>query len=169
MNDFLNPELTSNKDEEKDLKPSPQIFTSQSNDETPKPPPQDPPSENTSQIKEFQPPKKKSCKMRCLKIKKFLSRVFENKIYTILMTLITIYCLFGDDFWQLATPKPADDYFYAFTVVSLTLFGIEIILLSIVKEGYFLGFYFWLDLISTLSLITDIGWIMEDILGDKGQ
>ena len=84
------------------------------------------------------------------------------------MTLITIYTLFGDDFRQLATPKPADDYFYSFTVLSLALFILEIILSSIVKENYFLGFYFWLDLISTISLIGDIGWLMEDILGAKG-
>jgi len=69
----------------------------------------------------------------------------------------------------MATPKPADDYFNGFTVFSITLFLIEIIISSIVKEKYFLGFYFWLDLISTVSMITDIGWIMEDLLGDKGQ
>ena len=35
----------------------------------------------------------------------------------------------------------------------------------IAKEDYFLGFYFWLDLISTLSLITDIGWVMNAMMG----
>jgi len=69
----------------------------------------------------------------------------------------------------MATPKEADDYFYSFTVFSLSLFAIEIILASIVKENYFLGFYFWLDIISTISLITDIGWLMEDLIGSKGN
>ena len=45
------------------------------------------------------------------------------------------------------------------------MFTIEIILASISKEDYFGGFYFWLDLISTVSLITDIGWIMNAMLG----
>lgn len=36
---------------------------------------------------------------------------------------------------------------------------------SIAQKDYFLGFYFWLDTISTLSLLTDIGWLMEAILG----
>jgi len=31
------------------------------------------------------------------------------------------------------------------------------------KPGYFLGFFFWLDIISTLSLIFDIGWISNAI------
>ena len=39
---------------------------------------------------------------------------------------------------------------------------------SFAKEDYFNGFYFWLDIISTVSIITDIGWVMEGILGDGG-
>ena len=47
----------------------------------------------------------------------------------------------------------------------MALFMIELILASLVKEDYFLGFYFWLDLISTISLIFDIGWFWDTILG----
>jgi hypothetical protein len=36
------------------------------------------------------------------------------------------------------------------------MFSIEIILSVIVKEGYFLSFFFWLDSISTISLLLDI-------------
>jgi hypothetical protein len=32
------------------------------------------------------------------------------------------------------------------------------------REDYWLGFYFWLDIISTLSLLTDIGWVMNAIV-----
>jgi hypothetical protein len=34
-----------------------------------------------------------------------------------------------------------------------------------VRDDYWLGFYFWLDIISTVSLIFDIGWIMDLIVG----
>jgi len=44
-------------------------------------------------------------------------------------------------------------------------FSLEIVLASLVKEDYFFGFYFFLDLIATLSLITDIGWIWDEIIG----
>lgn len=46
---------------------------------------------------------------------------------------------------------------------------IELILGSIAKEDYFLGFYFWLDLVSTVSLIFDIGWFWDAILGTGGS
>lgn len=47
----------------------------------------------------------------------------------------------------------------------MVFFLLEIILASFAKEGYFLGFYFWLDLIATISLIFDIGWFWDAILG----
>jgi len=51
------------------------------------------------------------------------------------------------------------------TSVSLVLFLIELLLSSIGKDGYFNSFFFWLDLISTVSLITDIPVIMDWLTG----
>jgi hypothetical protein len=48
-------------------------------------------------------------------------------------------------------------------------FLIEVIMSSLAKDDYFLGFYFWLDLIATISLITDIGWIWDKILGTDDE
>ncbi len=33
------------------------------------------------------------------------------------------------------------------------------------KNGYTNSFYFWLDLISTLTLLLDVGWISDAIFG----
>lgn len=48
---------------------------------------------------------------------------------------------------------------------SLAIFLIEIIMSSLAIKGYFFGFYFWLDSIATLSLISDISWIWYPIVG----
>ncbi|CAG9322321.1 unnamed protein product [Blepharisma stoltei] len=85
--------------------------------------------------------------------------------YTTFMTLLTIYALFGDDLRLALTSKPADDVFYGFTTACLFFFSVEIILSSIFKEGYWLSFFFWLDVVSTLSLVTDIGWIWNKMVG----
>ena len=45
----------------------------------------------------------------------------------------------------------------------MALFIIELVLQSICKSDYFLGFFFWLDFISSLSLIFDIGYISDQI------
>jgi len=81
------------------------------------------------------------------------------------MTILTIYALFGDDIRLTGTVKSADDVFYTLTTFCLFFFTIEIVLNSIARKDYFLGFFFWLDLISTISLITDIGWIWDEIMG----
>ncbi len=45
--------------------------------------------------------------------------------------------------------------------VSFILFLIEIFINSMVKEDFKYSFFFWLDIIATLSLIPDIEWIIN--------
>ncbi|CDW84359.1 adenylate and guanylate cyclase catalytic domain protein [Stylonychia lemnae] len=96
-----------------------------------------------------------------VKVDKFMN----GWIFQGVMTVVTIYSLFGDDVRQLAFTKDADDTFNYMTSVSLALFILELLLACIAKDDYWLGFYFWLDAVSTASLITDISWIMNQILG----
>lgn len=79
------------------------------------------------------------------------------------MTVITIYTLFFDDIRVILIPKAADDAFFTITVICFLLFLFEIILSSIVKEGFLCGFFFWLDVLATGSMIFDIGWLMENL------
>jgi len=83
------------------------------------------------------------------------------------MTLVTIYALLGDDLKLLTTTIEADVYFTWATSIALILFMIELILASIGKEGYLNSFFFWLDLVSTLSLVTDIPFVWNQIIGDS--
>ena len=47
----------------------------------------------------------------------------------------------------------------------MALFAIELVLTSIAKPDYFNSFYYWLDVVSTLSLLTDIGWVWDELVG----
>jgi hypothetical protein len=77
------------------------------------------------------------------------------------MTFVTLFSLFGDDFrWGFFTKKQ-DMLFDGFICLCLWLFSVEIIVYSIVNKGYFGSFYFWLDIISTLSLISDVNFLMN--------
>jgi hypothetical protein len=80
------------------------------------------------------------------------------------MAIITVYCLFGDDIRSILFTAADDNIFYILTSISFGFFLLEMILQSLVREDYWLSFYFWLDLISTLSLLTDIGWLMNAIV-----
>lgn len=81
------------------------------------------------------------------------------------MTIVTIYALLGDDLRLIFFPKEADDWFTLLTFISLILFLIELCLASLGQPDYFNSFFFWLDLISSLSLVTDIEPIMAAITG----
>lgn len=61
----------------------------------------------------------------------------------------------------------ADHTFMILTSIAMALFFIELILSSIGTTGYFISFYFWLDFISTISLITDIEPLWNLIIGEK--
>ena len=81
------------------------------------------------------------------------------------MTLITIYALFFDDIRMIAFTKATDDIFFGITLLFMVTFAVEIVLASIGKgEEYFLTFIFWLDVVSTVSMIPDCGWIWDPFI-----
>jgi hypothetical protein len=51
------------------------------------------------------------------------------------------------------TPPSTGVLFACFIV-----FCVEILLASMFLEGYFLSFFFWVDIIGTASLVFDIKW-----------
>lgn len=76
------------------------------------------------------------------------------------MTSLTLYALFFDDIRILSLSANADDAVYGFTTFVLFCFSAEILLHSIADKNYINSFFFWLDIISTISLIFDIGWLV---------
>jgi hypothetical protein len=81
----------------------------------------------------------------------------------IFMAIITIYTLFFDDLRVLLLAKKFDDIFFFLTTISFILFFCEICVSCYVFRGYFNSFFFWLDLLSTISMLFDIGWIMDNV------
>lgn len=70
--------------------------------------------------------------------------------------------LFMAESWTLGNaPDSTNQGLYAVLLAIFVLFSLETIALSVLQEGYWLSFFFWMDIIGTLSLILDIGWISE--------
>ena len=85
------------------------------------------------------------------------------------MTLVTLYALLGDDLRILVWDKRADPAFLAVTLVSMVFFTVEIVLAAIGKPDYFFSFFFWLDVLSTASLVTDVEPFMALVTGSGNQ
>lgn len=94
-------------------------------------------------------------------IRTTIREIVEGKIVTIIMAITTVFALFGDDIRLWFTGKGADPYFYAFLCLSMVLFFIEILINSCVIDQFKYSFFFWLDIIASLSLIPDIIWLVE--------
>merc|ERR1712113_949579 len=102
-----------------------------------------------------------------------LSRlVVEANAFVIFTTLLTVYALIGSDLRLGKTNKTADDFFDVVTVVCILVFSVEIILSSLGKEDYFGSFFFYLDAISTVTLMLDISTLeayINEFAGDDGN
>lgn len=77
------------------------------------------------------------------------------------MSTITVYSLFFDDIRVLALDVADDEKVFVVTSICFAAFSIEIFLASLSKVDYFLSFFFWLDVVSTISMLPDIGWVWD--------
>lgn len=90
----------------------------------------------------------------------------------IVSTSIMIYTLFSDDLRYLLFPASADEAFSILTLICMSYYLFEIVAFSIFEvnlclfqKDYFLKYYFWLDLLSTLTMAFDLMWVSQHISG----
>ena len=60
-----------------------------------------------------------------------------------------------------ATSKEYDIYFTVFLMISLFLFSMEILASSVAIDDYKYSFYFYLDIVATLSIISDVQFLLD--------
>lgn len=72
------------------------------------------------------------------------------------MAAVTIFALFGDDIRLWFTTKKADMWIDAALIFSLMAFTIEILVNSCVVDDFKYSFFFWLDIIATVSICVDV-------------
>jgi len=94
-----------------------------------------------------------------------LEKFLDSMGVIVLMVFVTVFVLVGDDIKTLALTYIADQGFDYTKAVCFGLFILEIILTCISKKGYSFSFFFYVDVISTLSLIQDIDFIILPLIG----
>ena len=129
-----------------------------------------------------------------LRVKAMTNAFLESTPVVIVMSTITLWALFSDDIRQAGTYKTADLGFTVVISICFFLFASEILLASFAKGQDYLyippnqfrmkgedlmsslirrfsigSFYFWLDLVATLSLIFEIDWMIGDSLSSGAQ
>ena len=87
----------------------------------------------------------------------------ESGHATMWMANITVWSLFGDDLRLMMTDADADIGFVIMVWICLVSFGVEVLLSVFAMDDYLGQFYFWLDLVATLSLLADIPAFMKAV------
>lgn len=96
----------------------------------------------------------------------------EGKFVTLVMAAVTIFALFGDDFRLWFTTKQADVWIDGALIVSLVAFTVEILVNSCVVDDFKYSFFFWLDIIATVSIMVDVKLLSDttlDLFGLEGE
>ena len=95
---------------------------------------------------------------------KFFHKIIDHFIFDITIFILTIFALFSQDIKILAGfPSKIDNILDIFSIICFSFFLIEIILSIFAKDHYLFSFFFWLDFISTLSILFDISILQEKI------
>ena len=79
--------------------------------------------------------------------------------------MLLMLSLFINESWVLGNASDdSDNALYGILTFVFICFCLESIVLSVVQPNYFLSFFFWMDIVGTISIILDIGWISESFL-----
>ena len=88
--------------------------------------------------------------------KSFSERLVRSYEAQLLSMVITVYALFAEDYRLLLCSRDTDNTFQYFAIACGVYFLCEMILSMIVSTKYFNSYYFWLDLLSALSMLLDV-------------
>lgn len=95
------------------------------------------------------------------RLKALLEKIINNNYTMTFVSLLTVYCLFGDDVRTAFVDKSYDFVFTIISIICIFFFGLEIAASIVVKPNYYLSFFFWLDLVSAVSILLDLVWIQN--------
>jgi class 3 adenylate cyclase len=90
---------------------------------------------------------------------------FDSQVWAILIFLLTILTLFLDDFRIWLMPLRYDYSVACIMLAIFSLFSMEFVLNCALRYNYLLQFFFWMDLFCLLSLICDIPWFFNPLMG----
>jgi hypothetical protein len=80
------------------------------------------------------------------------------------LTILTVYVLFAENLKDLFLPKSFDIAHSIIMIMIIIIFLIEFFISYLCINNYPFSFYFWLDLVSILSMLFDIDWLFDLIL-----
>jgi len=99
------------------------------------------------------------------------TKALDSDWWVGISTVLTIFALFGDDLRLSALTIDEDPAFIVISAIIFAVFFVELALTTYANIGFALSFFFWLDLIAWLSMVTDVTPLWDAIQGlfDAGE
>ena len=86
---------------------------------------------------------------------RYMLIVVDSGAFQIVMSVVTLYALFGGDIFILSKPPDADEVVInVLDFITFVVFALEFLLQCFARKKYIFSFYFFLDAFATVSLIT---------------
>jgi len=96
------------------------------------------------------------------KKKVFVKKMLNSIPVNIFISLITIYVLLADDLRELVGTKQMDMACDVMSIICFVIFVVETVLAFWIEKRYRWSIYFFLDVLSTVALIFDVEFIIQD-------
>lgn len=84
-----------------------------------------------------------------------------------LMVFFVLLSLFYIDFRDAALPASVDKAYQSVTTICIVYFGTELMLGSLSRENYVFTFYFYVDVVATISLLFDFAFFVDILTGSN--
>jgi len=94
----------------------------------------------------------------------FLHEAFEHIIMQIFIILLSIFSLFHEDIKILSLPKTVDYPFHHVNEFIFFFFLTEFLVFILAQKNFIGSFYFYLDIVSLISLLPEVHLIWDQIL-----
>ena len=99
-------------------------------------------------------------------MKGFVENFIDSNIEMLVMAVFTCFALFGSDLKVIFLKPTHDDIFNGIYLFVLILFLVEFFCNWYVKPTYVSTFFFWLDLMSIMSMFLEIDWILNPLVDE---
>lgn len=94
------------------------------------------------------------------KMQRELYNFMESAPVQLFLITCLMLSLFLSDSWTLGNAPDSDnEALYSILIAIIIIFTFETTILTFVQSGYYLSFFFWMDIVGTLSIFLDVGWI----------
>jgi len=95
-------------------------------------------------------------------ISQYVAFIVDSSIWKAGIFFFTLVALFALDFNNAFLPPSVDESTVWFVFSAFAFLLMDIVLNVIAKENFLFSFYFWLDLLGTLSIMLDVPFLLGD-------